>query len=170
MTRVAIGLLLALVVVGCGTDRYMKRLSDAEFDHFYALRVYMSEAERKEYLKLKTEEERNAWLQEKGLWDRFYKYDAEDRAAIVAGAVEVGWTKDKLLMAWGTPWDKQKLTGRNAQRSERYVYRLEVHEDGSMIVWEHDSKTEYKAVKLIQMDVVLDDDVITEIHEKGRWE
>ena len=162
--------LASLVLTGCGTDRFMKRLSDAEFDHYYALRPFMNEDNRDAYLKLKTEEERNQFLQDKGLWDRFYQYDQETRDAIVAGDVQVGWTKDMVLMAWGRPYDKQKLTGRPAQRSERLVYRFEGHEDGSILVWEANSKTEYKAVKLFQRDVILDDDVVMEINQQNRWQ
>jgi len=162
--------LAALTLAGCGYERHMKRLSDAEFDHYYALRPYMNEDSRKTYLKLKTEEERNAFLQEKGLWDLFYKYDAETRDSIVAGDVQVGWTKDKVLMAWGRPYDKQKLTGRQAQRSERLVYRFEKHEDGTILVWEANSKTEYKAIQLFQRDVLMDDDVVVEITQRDRWQ
>lgn len=168
-TTLLFGLGLTLLASGC-TGKQMKRLSDAEFDHFYALRPYMGEDSRKEFLKLKTEDERNAYLKEAGLWDRFYKYDQTIRDEIVAGDVQAGWTKDKVLMAWGAPHDKQKLTGRPATRSERLVYRFEKHEDGTVLVWEPNSKTEYKAVKLFQKDVILDDDVVAEIRQRDRWE
>ena len=93
-----------------------------------------------------------------------------ERDAIVAGDVAVGWTKDKVLMAWGAPYDKQKLVGREAVRSERLVYRFEVHEGGSMVVWESNSKTEYKAIRLVQRDLLLEDDVVVEIVKRDRWE
>jgi hypothetical protein len=161
-------ILLVALSTGC-TGRQMKRLSDTEFDHFYALRPYMDEDARKAYLKLKTEEERNQFLKDKGLWDRFYQYDADQRDEIVAGAVQVGWTKDMVLMSWGAPYDKRKLAGRQATRSEALVYRFEQHEDGALIVWEPNSKTEYKAVRLFRREVILDDDVVAEIVEKDNW-
>lgn len=161
-------ILLVALSTGC-TGRQMKRLSDAEFDHFYALRPYMDDDARKEYLKLKTEEERNQYLKDQGLWDRFYQYDADQRDEIVAGAVQVGWTKDMVLMSWGAPYDKRKLAGRKATRSEALVYRFEQHEDGALIVWEPNSKTEYKAVRLFRREVILDDDVVAEIVEKDNW-
>ena len=170
MRHALVFVLALLAFSGCGYERHMKRLSDVEFDHYYALRPYMDEESRKTYLKLKTEEERNQFLKDKGLWDRFYKYDQETRDSIVAGDVQVGWTKDKVLMAWGRPYDKQKLAGREAQRSERLVYRFEKHEDGSILVWEANSKTEYKAVELFQRDVLLDDDVVAQISQRDRWE
>lgn len=82
-----------------------KRLTDAEFDHYYALRVFMDEAQTKKYLKLKTEEERDAYLKELGLWDKFYRYDDHIRQRIIDGEVQVGWTIDMVYMAWGAPYD-----------------------------------------------------------------
>ncbi|MCB9759606.1 MAG: hypothetical protein H6739_07170 [Alphaproteobacteria bacterium] len=161
---------LAAGATGCSWEKRVKNLSDAEFDHYYALRPFMEDAQRKTYLKLKTEEERNAYLKELGIWDYFYKYDAAERDDIVAGDVQVGWTKDKVLMAWGRPHDRQKLAGRQAQRSELLIYRFEGHEDGSILIWEPNSKTEYKAVRFFRREVILDDDVVTEIAEKNGWE
>ena len=160
---------IALGTSGCWEKR-VKHLSATEFDHYYALRPFMSEDQRKVYLKMQTEEERNGYLQELGLWDRFYKYSPEQREAIVAGDVQVGWTKDMALMAWGAPYDKQKLVGREATRSERIVYRFEQHEGGVLIVWEPNSKSEYKAERLIQRDLLMEDDVIVEIVQRDRWE
>ncbi len=169
MRSLPVLLLVTALSTGCWQNK-VKRLSETEFDHYYALRPYLSEDQRKVYLKLKTEEERNAYLKELGHWDRFYKYSPEKRADIIAGDVQVGWTKDMLLMAWGAPFDKQKLVGREAMRSERFVYRFELHEGGVLIVWEPNSKSEYKADRLIQRDVLLEDDVIVEIVERDRWE
>ncbi|MEY3211278.1 MAG: hypothetical protein RIT28_1759 [Pseudomonadota bacterium] len=160
---------LALTFTGCW-EKKVKNLSDAEFDHYYVLKPFMSEESRKTYLKLKTEEERNQYLKDQGLWDRFYKYSEAERAEIVSGAVAIGWTKDKVLMAWGPPHDKQKLVGREAQRSERLVYRFEEQPDGTVLVWAPNSKTEYQAVRLYQVNVILDDDKVTEIIEKPRWD
>ena len=84
-------ILISTTALGGSIDRKVKKLSDTEFDHFYALRTYMSEDDQKSYLKLKTEEERNAWLVDKGLWDAFYKYDQATRDAIVAEAFLETW-------------------------------------------------------------------------------
>jgi hypothetical protein len=106
-------------LIGCGYERFQKRLDNQEFDHYYALRVYMPEESRKTYLKLKTREERDAYLKEKELWDRFYQYDQEERDSIIAGEVQVGWSRDKLEMAWGHRMIDKKQSGdkRVAQRS-----------------------------------------------------
>ena len=155
-----------LNMTGCGYERFQKRLTSQEFDHWYALRVYMTEEQRKTYLKYKTSDERDAYLKQLGLWDRFYKYEADQRESIVSGDVKIGWTKDMLEMSWGAPYDRKKAIGRNAVRSEIFVYRFEQQADGSILVWEQNSKTAYKAVRLFIREVFVDDDVVMEIKEK----
>lgn len=168
--RVVVLMLAVLAGLSGCWEKKVKNLSDAEFDHYYALRSFMEEGQRKTYLKLKTEEERNEYLKELGLWDMFYRYNQAERDAIVAGEVQVGWTKDKVLMAWGAPFDRKKLVGRPAQRSELLIYRFEEHEDGSVRVWVPGSKTEYKAVRTFQKNVILDDDKVAEIQTKDKWD
>lgn len=155
-------------LTGCAQAQ-IKRLSETEFKHFYALRPFMDEDQRKAYLKLKTEEERNQWLKDEGFWEVFYKYSERERQAIVDGAVAPGWKQEMVYMAWGAPFDTQKMPGRPATRSELLVYRFEVHEDGSLIVWEPGSKTEYKAVDFLTREVYVDDGIVAEIKEKKGW-
>ncbi|MFT4978716.1 MAG: hypothetical protein ACI8S6_004626 [Myxococcota bacterium] len=163
-------LLVAMLSMGCNYTRHIKNLSNTEFDHYYALRVFMSEEQKKTFLKLKTEEERNAFLESAGLWDKFYSYDDDERQEIIAGDVQVGWTKDKLYMAWGAPYDRARLVGRQATRSERLTYRFEEQEDGVILLWEEGSKTAYKAARLFVRELILDDDVVREINEEtGNW-
>lgn len=162
-------LALVLLLSACGVDHRVKKLSDVEFQHYYALRPFMAEDQRKAYLRLKTEDERNEFLKSADLWDRFYKYEPHIRKAIVDGAVQTGWTKDMVLMSWGPPYDKRKLTGRPAPRSELLVYRFEKHEDGTILVFVPGSKTEYRAVDRFTREVYLDNDVVTEIIEKEGW-
>ena len=157
--------ILLATLLGCGYERHQKRLDDQEFSHWYALRVYMSEEERKTYLKMKTKEERNAFLKSKELWDLFYKYDQDVRDAIVAGEVREGWTRDMLEMAWGAPYERQRAVGRQAQRSEKFIYRFEQQPDGMILLWESNSKTAYKAVRLFVREVIIDDDVVVKISE-----
>lgn len=153
-------------LVGCGYERLQKRLDNQEFDHYYALRVYMPEESKKAYLKLKTREERDAYLKEKGLWERFYKYEQDERDEIVAGEVTIGWSRDKLEMAWGAPYDRQKAIGRQATRSEKFIYRFEQQPDGQVLLWESNSKTQYKAIRLFVREVIIDDNVVAKITEK----
>ncbi len=162
-------LLLALALslsAQAGWQNKVKKLTDTEFDHYYALRAYMNDDQKKSYLKLKTEEERDQYLKDLGLWDRFYQYDPDTRQQILDGKVEVGWTKDMIEMAWGVPFDKRRLAGRHAQRSELWVYRFEQQKDGGVLVWEPGSKTQYAATRLFERELVLDDDRLVEMSEK----
>jgi len=163
-------LLLALIfVAGCGWESRVRHLSDIEFDHYYALKPFMSDSDRESYLKLKTEEERSTYLKEKGLWDRFYRYPEHVRQGIVSGAVQNGWTKDMVYMAWGAPFDRRALVGRPAPISELLVYRFEKQSDGTVLVYVPNSKTEYRAVERFTRDVYLDNGQVTEIVERKGW-
>ncbi len=158
------------VVTGCSWKNRVKLLENDEFDHYYALRVYMEEDDKKAYLKLKTREERDQYLKELSLWDRFYQYPDHIREKIIAGEVQEGWTRDMVYMSWGKPYDRRKLAGREAQRSEMLIYRFEQHEDGSVLVWAPGSKTEYKAAALFEQEVILDDDVVAGVEiKKKSW-
>ena len=161
--------LLLITSAGC-TQRRIKRLTNDEYNHYYALKVWMTDEERDTFLKRKIEEDRNAFLQELGLWDRFYRYSELERSEIIEGEVEVGWTKDKVLMAWGRPHDSQKLVGRQARRSERLIYRFELHEGGRVLVWDANSNTDYQAQRLFQRDLILDDDLVVDIVLKRSWD
>ena len=71
--------------------------------------------ERKEYLKLKTRAERDQWLKDKGLWDKFYQYPEHIRQKIADGAVQPGWDKHMVYMSWAGPssvseWRGVRLT------------------------------------------------------------
>ena len=160
-------LLLGLLVMLMGSK--LGRLSDAEREHWRALRALMTEEQQKAWLKNKTEEERNAWLEEHDLWDTFYSHDATVREQIVRGDVRLGWSRNMVYMAWGAPFQKMRLTGRNAARSEKLIYRFEVDKDGfaTPLVGKH---VDHKAVDRYQVELVLDDDVLTEMVEKDDWE
>ena len=96
-------MIVLLLATACGWKNRVKLLSDTEFDHYYALKVFMDEAERKTYLKLETSDERDNFLKELGLWDRFYTYEAHIRDRIVAGEVQAGWVKPMVYMPCGRP-------------------------------------------------------------------
>lgn len=155
---------------GCAYEKRVKHLSDTEFDHYYALRVFMEEDARKSYLKMETEEERNAFLKSENLWDTFYQYEPHIRSLVVEGDVQVGWQKPMVYMAWGRPYASQKIPGRQAERSVMWIYRFEVDPDGVVRVWEKSSKTAYKATRLFTREIILDDDIVADIQEKvGAW-
>lgn len=161
--------MVALLVLG-GASK-LDRLTPVERDHFDALRVWFpSEKDEKVFLKLKTEEERNQWLKDRGYWERFYKYDQAMRDDIVGGLVAMGWPYDAILMAWGAPHQKMRLPGRKATRAEMYVYKFEITDDGSVMVWAPKSKESYKAVGKYRMELYVDDGVLTEIVRKEGWD
>ncbi|MEM6929394.1 MAG: hypothetical protein AAF602_20815 [Myxococcota bacterium] len=162
-----------IVLWGClmGTTAIagkLDRLSDTERVHWRALRVFVDTKDQKDWLKLKTEQERNQWLQDRGYWERFYRYPQHVRDQIVAGDVKKGWDRNKLYMAWGQPTERNRLTGRPASRSERLIYRFEVDKDGFITVLV-DGRPDYKAVDRYQVDVVVDDDVVTELTRRDDW-
>jgi hypothetical protein len=137
----------------------------------------MDDDATKEFLRGKTEEIRNTWLRENPVpgtevsyWETFYRYGEAQREAILAGDVHPGWSEDRVYMAWGAPFERRRLAGRPATRSELFVYRFEVDADGAVRVWEVDSKTAYKAVDQYQMDVFIDDGRVTELVRKEQWE
>lgn len=146
------------------------RLSSAERDHFQALSVWMDDKEERAYLKLKTEEERNAWLKEKGYWNRYYQYDAQTRDQILGGKVAVGWTQDMVFMAWGAPHDKRRLLGRNARRSEALIYRFEVTPDGAHLIWAPKSKATHNAVQLYHYVLTVDDAKVVKMERNEGWD
>jgi hypothetical protein len=162
--------LAAVVALAClSLAGKLDRLSDAEYDHYRALRVFMEEPDRKAWLKLDTAEERDAWLKEAGLWDKYYSLPEELRAKVINGEVGVGFTREMVYMAWGAPFQKQRLTGRDAARSELLVYRFEIDKDGvaTPLVGK---RTDYKAVGQHQTEVYMDDDRVTEMVERDQWQ
>ena len=108
---ITVGLAMSLLAGGPALAGSTKRLSGAEKDQYYSVRVFMGEKEQKKWLKLKTVEERTAWMKQRGLWERFYQFDKDRRAKIVAGEVEIGWEQDAVLMAWGMPHQRKRMTG-----------------------------------------------------------
>lgn len=63
-------------------------------------------SDQQEFLKLK-ESEREAYLKQKGLWQRWTALTAEQRDAALKGDVQVGYPAFAAFMAWGAPADSQ---------------------------------------------------------------
>ncbi len=162
----------ALIAVLLGTAGKMDRLLDYERDHYRALVVFFEDEkkETREWLKLKTPEERDQWLKDKGYWDHFYKYSEEERAEILAREPKIGWTQEMLYMAWGRPYRKIKSTKRTAQDTIILSYRIQVTPEGRHLIYKPKSKATYKAVERYTQDIVLDDRVITEIRRRDGWD
>ena len=174
-----------LMLTGCH-GFYIKRLENAEFDHYSALKVFMDKNQINLYLKKKTRDQRDAYLKELGLWDRFYQYEPNIRDKIVQRDVQVGWNTDMLQMSWGRPIDKRKEFRDSAEQSYNWIYKFERHAKGSevcgkestqpcTIVWLPGSPTEYKAISMFKRHVVIEeqgrrdlttDDIIVEMIDK----
>ena len=166
--RALIATALVAIALMTGGSK-LSRLSDAEYAHYRALRVFMEEDARKDWLKLKTPEARDQALKDAGLWDKFYAHNDEVRQQIVEGDVRVGWTRDMVYMAWDVPFERKRLTGREAQRSELFVYRFQLDKEGvaTPVV---NKGVDYKGVGERQIELLVDDDVVVEMKEKDRWE
>jgi len=168
MLRIA---LIAGMLMTSGTALAKREaMTQAEEDHYAALRVFMDSKEKKAYTKLKTTAERDAWLKEQGLWDRFYQYDESKRQKILDGDVWKGWTYDMVLMAWGAPHSKRRITGRQAQRSEMYTYKFEVDAEGHHLIWTPDSKATVTASRFYRVELMIDDGRVTEMEKKEGWD
>jgi hypothetical protein len=156
MHRLALALVVGGLLLGSGCDK-TRRLSAVERDHFQAVKIFMEPDTQKKWLKLKTEEDRNAALKKLGLWDAFYQFDERKRADILAGDVKVGWEEVAVNMAWGKPHGRFSVAGRKAEQSYELQYRFEVDPYGAVTVWTPKSKTEHKAALLYRVQLTMDD-------------
>ena len=156
-------------IIGCSYTRHIKRLEAPEQDHWAALRVFMKEEQKKNYLTRKTRSERDEFLKSLGLWDKYYSLDEKRREDILSFNVQEGWNQEELLMSWGVPYKKQMEAGsKHGVSAERWIYRFEEHSDKKtgkryILIWEEYSKTEYKADRVFEREVVIDD------HGRPEW-
>ncbi len=147
----------------------LDKLPQDELEHWRALRVFVDNKDQKRWLRLKTTEERNAWLKKEGLWDKFYKHNKRIRDLIVAGDVRKGWSRDMIYMAWGPPSARLQMPGRDAARTEVWKYRFEVDKDGyASPVLGRD--TDHRAVRRYQVNLTVGDDIVTDMKELDKWE
>lgn len=170
MKRLLATSLLVASLFGTCANKKFDRLEQAEKDHYTALKVWMDKKERKAFLKLKTRDERDAWLRDNNLWERFYQYDDRVRELIVEGNVKIGFEQAALLMAWGPAHVRKKLVGRPAARAEMFTYFIEVTKDGQHLFWTPASKESNFAVKKYRKEVILHDGIVAEINEQDGWE
>lgn len=91
----------ALLVAGCANSP--DRLPELDRRFYYNL---PSGADQQQFLKVKASE-RQAYLEERGLWDRWQALPASEREAASRGEVELGFHEFALFMAWGPPADTQ---------------------------------------------------------------
>lgn len=92
--------LLCGVPIAC---MHPDRLPELDRRFYYNLET---PEDQKAFLRLK-ESEREAFLDDKGLWDRWRALPAEERETAAAGDVDVGFHEFAVFMAWGPPADTQ---------------------------------------------------------------
>lgn len=161
-------LLIATLLLTAGR---FDRLPQHEQDHFTALKVFLSEKDQKAWLKLKTEDERNTWLKERKLWDRFYQHDEPVRQQILQGDVKTGWTEAMVNMAWGRPAQRLRNTDpRIAGKSDRLIYLFEVTPEGRALVWHAGSKETHTAIKRFRIELVLVEGIVETYEKQDGWE
>lgn len=96
-------LLLAVAVGLSACAHNPERLPELDRRFYHNLPDPQSQ---QEFLRLK-DEERQAYLQNKGLWERWTKLSAKEREAVSSGNIEVGHHEFAAFMAWGPPADTQ---------------------------------------------------------------
>ena len=153
---------VGMLIGGCSYKRHIKRLEAAEKDHWAALRVFMKEEQKKEFLTKKTRPERDEYIKSLGLWDKFYELSERRREEILSYDVKKGFNQEELLMSWGKPYRVSLEPTSKAVQSHRWTYRFEQHVDPKtkqeyILIWEPNSKTEYKSIRVFERDVIIDD-------------
>jgi hypothetical protein len=93
----ALALSLTLLLGACTPDP--DRLPTPARNFYYVLE---DEAQQREYLQLK-ESERQSFLVELGLWQKWLQLSNEEREAVNTGDIKVGFKDFAAHMAWGLP-------------------------------------------------------------------
>jgi hypothetical protein len=95
--------LLALTIAFSGCANNPDRLPELDRRFYYNL---PTPEEQKEFLRLR-DSQRQAFLEQKGLWQKWTALSARERDGVAKGEVEVGFKEFAMLMAWGRPADTQ---------------------------------------------------------------
>jgi hypothetical protein len=93
----AVALMLSLALTACTPNP--DRLPTPARNFYY---VMEDPAQQREYLDLE-ESERQSFLEQLGLWQRWLELSSEEREAVESGDIEVGYKEFAALMAWGLP-------------------------------------------------------------------
>jgi hypothetical protein len=94
---------LALVASLCACAMNPERLPELDRRFYYNLG---SEENQKEFLELR-DEDRQRYLEDKGLWKQWMALPENERNAVGRSEVEVGFHEFSAFMAWGPPADTQ---------------------------------------------------------------
>ncbi len=106
-----VALAISLVAIACANSP--ERLPELDRRFYYNLEA---PEDQKEFLELR-DEERQAFLARKGLWERWLALPPKEREAVGRSDVEVGFREFAAFMAWGPPADTQTRdrTGRKVR-------------------------------------------------------
>lgn len=103
-------------VSACATSP--ERLPELDRQFYYNLE---SDKEREEFLELKAAE-RQAFLEQAGLWDRWTELTAEEREGVANHEVKVGFKRFAAHMAWGPPADtREEAAGERKVKFETFI-------------------------------------------------
>jgi hypothetical protein len=101
--RVRRRMLHVLVASLCACAMNPERLPELDRRFYYNLG---SEENQQEFLDLR-DEERQRYLEEKGLWKQWMALPESERNAVGRSEVDVGFHEFSAFMAWGPPADTQ---------------------------------------------------------------
>ena len=110
---------MLLVMAGCTYEAAVRSLPVAERVEFRAYRKAMTPGQVRRYLARTTTAERQAYLREIGLIQRFEALDTSDQSAVLAGQIKPGVSAEALYFIWGEPYYEE---GRR-NHYERWFYR-----------------------------------------------
>jgi hypothetical protein len=94
---------LVWLVLACACRMNTERLPELDRRFYYNLD---GEQSQREFLELR-EEDRQRYLESKGLWKQWLALPQAERDAVGRGDVEVGFHEFAAFMAWGPPADTQ---------------------------------------------------------------
>lgn len=95
--------LAAAIVASAACATTPERLPELDRRFYYNL---PTPQDQEEFLRL-PDEERQAFLESKGLWSKWTALPAEEREAAGKGEIQVGFHEFAVFMAWGPPADSQ---------------------------------------------------------------
>jgi len=107
---------LAAAVSACATSPDRLPTLDRQF-----YENLESDREKEEFLDLKAAE-RQSFLEQAGLWDRWTELTAEEREGVKNRDVKVGFKQFAAHMAWGPPADtREEMAGERKVRFETFI-------------------------------------------------
>lgn len=97
-----------------------------EREQYYKARPYMvTNAEKVEFLRLKTYADRDEWLERKGYIGTVIKYPTDVQGLIDRNDVAIGMTKSAVRESWGEP-DYTEVAGNPIYGNENWYYKEQI--------------------------------------------